>query len=320
MMQALELISGVYKIQEINSGKVYIGASVNVSRRLLGHKSSLRTGKHINKGLQKDFNLFGECSFVFEKIIDCEIASLTEKELELIESHKSKNPLFGYNIHGKANLHSCIPKPSFFKCGEKYGRLTFIKQSQLGSSNWNMLCDCGIEVVKNAAHVKYGMVRSCGCLAKDVLGKSSITHGMSKTREYNIWCKMRARCNNKKDHKYPCYGGRGISVCDRWNDFVCFFEDMGNCPNGYSIERKNNDGNYEPSNCCWADSYTQSQNKRNTFIVKLNDKKMSFAEAIRTLGISVAGAASRISINKETHQQAVDWYAQGNYRKRKIHA
>ena len=88
------------------------------------------------------------------------------------------------------------------------------------------------------------------------------SHGMGKTREYRIWKGMRQRCLNQNNPKYMNYGGRGIKICDRWEDFSKFYEDMGKCPKAYSLDRIDNDGNYEPSNCRWADSTTQARNQR----------------------------------------------------------
>lgn len=95
--------------------------------------------------------------------------------------------------------------------------------------------------------------------------------GATKTYEFNVWVNMRNRCSNPKNRAFPSYGGRGIRVCDRWQQFTAFLEDMGRAPSkGYSIDRINNDGNYEPGNCRWATKTTQARNKRTTRHVTLN--------------------------------------------------
>lgn len=100
-----------------------------------------------------------------------------------------------------------------------------------------------------------------------------IRHGLSKLPEYYIWKCMRQRCNNPKSHKYPIYGGRGISVCERWNDFNNFIIDMGRRPDvDYSIDRINNDGNYEPKNCRWTSRSEQMKNRRK-YVMNNNSSK-----------------------------------------------
>ena len=103
------------------------------------------------------------------------------------------------------------------------------------------------------------------------------------TRTYRIWTLMRSRCNDKNNKGYRWYGGRGISVCERWNDYTAFLWDMGPAPDGSSIERIDNDGNYEPSNCCWATPREQARNKSSNAWLTLNGERMIVADwAART--------------------------------------
>jgi hypothetical protein len=99
---------------------------------------------------------------------------------------------------------------------------------------------------------------------------------------------MRQRCNNPKDAYFADYGGRGITVCDRWASFENFLADMGICPPGLTIERKNNDGNYEPDNCCWATYFEQGRNKRNTRWVTHAGETLTLAEWSRKLGVEAS--------------------------------
>lgn len=143
--------------------------------------------------------------------------------------------------------------------GKLFGRLTV--QEYVGNHKWKCLCVCGKTAVVPSIALRYGTTKSCGCYRSEVLSAKAKTHGMSRTKTYETWCKMISRCTSPSAVQYKHYGKRGISVCPRWEKFENFLADMGTRPAGTTLDRINNDGNYEPSNCRWA---TQSEQTNNT--------------------------------------------------------
>lgn len=150
--------------------------------------------------------------------------------------------------------------------GRRFGRLEVI--SLIESSNqrrfWQCKCDCGVEKIVEGHSLRRGKVLSCGCLLRETTRDRSRTHGLTKSRTHVIWVAMKQRCTNPKTKRYDLYGGRGITVCDRWmHSFENFLADMGEVPDGLSLDRfPDVDGNYEPGNCRWATDVEQVYNRR----------------------------------------------------------
>lgn len=146
--------------------------------------------------------------------------------------------------------------------GKRFGRLLVLSFHSYDKyiSKWNCQCDCGNEKIVTRNALTSGNTKSCGCLKKDL----QTVHGMWKTPEYKTWVNIKTRCYDKNTPYYKNYGGRGIKVCDRWiNSFENFYTDMGKRPSSkHSIERVNNNGNYDPSNCVWGTDTEQQHNIR----------------------------------------------------------
>jgi hypothetical protein len=173
--------------------------------------------------------------------------------------------------------------------GKKFGRLLAISQeverSASGSVMWKCACDCGNTSVISGSSLRSGNSKSCGCAKYG----HTVKHGHSRvgkvSSEYSIWVSMKQRCENPNNKNYASYGGRGITVCDRWNSFENFASDMGSRPSTkHSVDRIDNDGPYSPWNCRWATSKTQGANMRNNLIVTLDGETMCLAEAVNKRG------------------------------------
>jgi hypothetical protein len=113
-------------------------------------------------------------------------------------------------------------------------------------------------------------------------------------KEYDAWRAIQRRCTNPKDNMYPHYGGRGIKRCARWDSFKNFIFDMGSCPEGFTLERMENDGDYEPTNCCWASEDDQAKNRSNNRRLTLNGRTMILADWARELGIKQVTISARL--------------------------
>ena len=172
----------------------------------------------------------------------------------------------------------------------RFGRYTVIKRGEdrIEPSGrhkimWLCRCDCGVERLIHGDNLRNGRTKSCGCLQKDLQSVKQGTHRESDTPLYAIWRSMKQRCGLKTDKNYNSYGGRGISVCDKWAKSFESFRDW-SYDNGYyvgcnlTLDRIDNDGNYQPSNCRWVDRVVQANNRRSCRLYTYNDETHNISE------------------------------------------
>lgn len=195
--------------------------------------------------------------------------------------------------------------------GHKYGRLTVIKYcgNKRQSSNgrtyryWLCRCDCGKEVEVSTEHLRSGNTKSCGCYSYELSQKLNYQHGMTDTRLHVVWKNMKRRCYCSDLESYKNYGGRGIKICDEWkNDFLAFYK--WSIENGYdenakhgecTLDRIDNNGDYEPSNCRWVNMYVQTRNTRRNRYIEFNGKRLTICEWGKEIGGSSTTVLYRIN-------------------------
>lgn len=167
-------------------------------------------------------------------------------------------------------------------------------------TRYHCVCICGKFGTVQQRALLDGTSQSCGCLRNERASASNATkfttHGMSKAREYRLWVKMKARCYNPRNNRYQYYGERGITVCDRWrNSFEAFLADMGPCPAGYTIERKDVYLGYGPDNCIWDAQARQADNKTSSVRLTHKGKTLNVSQWAKLLGVNSHTLRGRIA-------------------------
>jgi len=188
--------------------------------------------------------------------------------------------------------------------GKKYGRLTVLayvySKPDIGSF-YKCKCDCGNYTIKSKTVLVCGRVRSCGCLAKEnqeAFAKRATKHGKRYTRTYRIWNGMLARCRNPKHKHYKYYGGRGIQVNANWLSFPNFLKDMGECPEGLSIDRIDNNSGYYKENCRWATNKQQHNNTSTCVYITFQEETHTIKEWANIKNINYNTLKGRITRSK----------------------
>lgn len=169
--------------------------------------------------------------------------------------------------------------------GRRFGRLTVLERASNRGRHvyWTCKCDCGTVKEIRPDGLRNGRVVSCGCYQHDVVTK----HGMWQSAAHGVWNGMIQRCENPNHHAYSLYGGRGIKVCERWHDFGAFYADMYPKPSRrHSIDRIDNDGDYEPSNCRWATDKQQGRNRSDNRIISYNGEERCLSEWADKIGMN----------------------------------
>jgi hypothetical protein len=183
--------------------------------------------------------------------------------------------------------------------GRRFGRLEVVGRAPNRNTvvYWLCRCDCGIEKEVGSQSLRSGRIKSCGCLRVDTSRARCTTHGKCNSREYQSWQNMKRRCSDISNEAYANYGARGITYHESFEQFDGFFEYLGVCPEGYSLDRIDNDGNYEPGNVRWASRSTQNANQR-----KRNGTESKFR------GVSKTPHGWKASITFDQHSHHIGYY------------
>lgn len=172
--------------------------------------------------------------------------------------------------------------------GQRFGKLLVTKkldERRWGHRVYECLCDCGKVTKSISQQLREGTKKSCGCGVREALLKSSFIHGMSKTPIHNLWYSMIQRCTDKNNKHYADYGGRGITVCKEWMEFVNFYRDMGDRPEGKTLDRIDNNKGYFKENCRWATKTEQANNRRSSKFITYKDETLTQAQWEDRLGL-----------------------------------
>lgn len=181
--------------------------------------------------------------------------------------------------------------------GLRFGRLVVCEEAgRTAKKNvlWLCRCDCGATAVVSSTNLVQGHTRSCGCIHR----AQNVQHGMTNSKLYGVWTNVKTRCSNPKNRAYPHYGGRGITLCQEWQDFSAFSRWA--LENGYAegltLDRVDVDGPYSPENCRWVNMKTQQNNRRNNHYIEFAGQKKTLSEWAEQTGIGSATLRTRLVV------------------------
>jgi hypothetical protein len=192
--------------------------------------------------------------------------------------------------------------------GERFGRLEAIRVvgiDKRGEKIWECYCECGSFHNVLSSNLRTGHTKSCGCLDREKFSERTTKHGMYGTRTYKIYQNLLQRCYNEKSTFYTNYGARGIKVCKRWESFDNFLADMGEVPDGYQLDRINNDGDYEPGNVRWATPKDNARNRSSNVEITYNGKTQCIAAWEEELGFKYGTLWNRLNTYKWPVEKAM---------------
>lgn len=198
--------------------------------------------------------------------------------------------------------------------GEVFGQLTVLEED---GGNLKVRCSCGTELSAVKGAIRSGNTTSCGCRRKTTMQKMLTTHGMREHPLYQTWADMRKRCYSPNSAAWEYYGGRGISICSAWGSFAQFVSDMGERPEGRTLERKDTNGNYSPENCVWATVATQNVNTRKSLRYLYAGQRLTIQELAAkaaTHGVTIGTLRGRLNrgmsveLAVELPLQRVGWH------------
>lgn len=231
----------------------------------------------------------------------------TGMPLDILKSRRklkwSDEDILTKPVRGTAAAQA-VRKPRTDKTGMVYGRLTVVNFSHMEGSRpyWNCLCSCeedGKPHLVRGDRLAPNLSTSCGCLMRE----ANTTHGMESSRVYSIWRTMRKRCHSENAPNYARYGGRGISVCERWRDsFENFYADMGDpTSKEHTLDREDNDGDYEPGNCRWATVDEQQSNRSDNRFLEHGGERLTVSQWGRKLGVGDSLILNRLNRGWSVH-------------------